>query len=1308
MLKHSLLVLFLSLIQVCEASGVFSYTQRDGLGSNTIDAIVQDQEGYFYFATNGGLSVFDGNSFHTYNYQNINSFSNSITTLVALGDSIVLIGSRDKGLFLLDKTTDNIRPVFFYNVVLSNISSLELTKNNELWIGTPNQGLFYLSDCSFLSNPDNNEIKLSYVEYPFPAIYSMTSIGDHLFIASHSNVLFIVTRTKNTFSIEKKLLDLNITSIYSLASTADNDLWIGTNCGISILSNQKDKGWSIDKKIALPTNPIRTISLVGDVAYAAVEGYGLYEINLQTLEFVKRQDIGAKNVISSYVENDNSIWFGSWNEGLFRLIRSNQSFQEIPYLKDNNRNNIVWNISTPSLGKTPYLMTNGMGLCVYNEEAKVVETLSNDYPYVFSAMPKVGSNLIYVGTWGEGLKLFDLDRRKYLQNDNYRKLDGSRVFCVDRARADQLLIGAYPCGAFVLDERTNELEHLNFPDSLGGLNVRKFAPCPQEPNYFWMATFNAGLFKIQLSPEGNLLNYTKVNSFEKGEMQIENMLVDNDRLWLCLSDGLAFLDITSNEDLVYREPTLSGTHCKAIYPVGNNKYWLATLSGLIYFDGDEQSIKRFFVDKSFYSLSQTNNSNTLLVGGSNGLALCRVDELLAKSSQVKAVIRSLSINGNLLSSPMSKQELTSGFNKAINYSDTLRLASGRQTLTFILSSLVLNPELNPIIYYKIEGIDNKWNYVSGEHATAIYSSFPVGTYELIVRVNDFDNLEGEKRLIIIKSDYWWNLWWARALQLLLIISFILTLVLYQYRKRIRRQIRNLEETQREELYQQRMRFFTNMSHDLKTPLTLLLTPLEDMSEDPEVPEKFKQRLNSMVINGQQLLSRINKTLNYRNESFLEDSLKYDVYDIRQLVYQIITPFKEYAERQSIVFNVTYPQDNTHHIKVDFAKFESILENLVSNAIKYTSESGKVEIEYEVLQDNLVLRVSDTGVGIPEDQQQHIYDRYYRLTDDSRGTGIGLYTVKQYLDLLGGTIKLESKESKGSCFTISLPLNTELSVDGLEAESDESITSLQSSEYTLVVVDDNKEIRDYLYEIFSPIYNVVLINNGSEALDVITALIPDLVITDLLMPQVNGLELSDKLKSNVSTSHIPIIMLSAKDTEETRSESLRLGVDLFETKPFNKKLLMAKVDSLLKNRRLLKYKYKLEESSRLASSVVISSKDSLDEEFIKLVNQTIEACSDNAALSVHDIAQRISLTPDQLSRKLKALTGISTNQYIRSYRLNMAAALLRTKKYMVTEVLYQVGFNNPSYFTKCFKAEFGVSPSEYLTSIDEMGDETEKC
>ena len=260
----------------------------------------------------------------------------------------------------------------------------------------------------------------------------------------------------------------------------------------------------------------------------------------------------------------------------------------------------------------------------------------------------------------------------------------------------------------------------------------------------------------------------------------------------------------------------------------------------------------------------------------------------------------------------------------------------------------------------------------------------------------------------------------------------------------------------------------------------------------------------------------------------------------------------------------------------------------------------------------------------------------------------------------------------------------------------------------MVVDDNKEIRDYLYEIFSPIYNVVLINNGSEALDVITALIPDLVITDLLMPQVNGLELSDKLKSNVSTSHIPIIMLSAKDTEETRSESLRLGVDLFETKPFNKKLLMAKVDSLLKNRRLLKYKYKLEESSRLASNVVISSKESLDEEFIKLVNQTIEACSDNAALSVHDIAQRISLTPDQLSRKLKALTGISTNQYIRSYRLNMAAALLRTKKYMVTEVLYQVGFNNPSYFTKCFKAEFGVSPSEYLTSIDEMGDETEKC
>lgn len=1314
MLKHKFILFsFLMFVQTLYAADWQSlmYDQRVGLASNTVDAITQDEEGYLYFATNRGLSIFDGSSFYTYNYQNVEGFSNSLTSLIMLDASHLLIGSRDKGLFLLDKWSDEIKPLHFENVSLSNITAIHVTDQKELWIATLNEGLFYMESYSALLKSGEQNLQLTKISFPFPSIYNLTSVEGKLFVASHGNALFRITKTDNSFTIDKCPLSPQTTSLHSILPVAEDELWVGTNDGISIVIKEFEGIWKLKKRIPLFSSPIRSINRISDKIYASTEGGGLFQVDLFSHQVVAMQEIKAKNLISSFVGNDHSLWIGSWNEGLYRLIISDHSFQNITYAANNNRKNLIWGF-LPADSVNSYLMTNGMGLCSYRKGSAQIQTVSDYYPHIFSVCKKTGFPQLYVGTWGDGLKLFDTMKKQYVSSVRFHELDGSRILCIDRGRPGQLLVGAYPLGAYVLDERTDKLTKLGLPASLGEMNIRRFIPA-DEPDTYWMATFNAGLFKIHLSAEGTLSSYKKMLSSEKNTLQIENMLCEGKRLWLCLSDGLAYIDLNGTASFkMHREPLLNGMYVKAISQIQEGRYWVATLSGLICLDIANHCIKRFFTDEALYGLAAEQKSASLLVGGSNHLMLCRTDELLKKSSEAKAVIRLLSVNGRLITPANPAGEGHTYVNKAINYADTLLLPTGNQTLNFTLSSLVFEPMIDHVFYYKMDGVDNSWNQVVGKSATAIYNSLPAGTYVLHVRVNDADNAEGEKKLVIIKSDYWWNLWWVRSFVLLLLCGTVLAFILYDSRRRMKRKVAKLKVEQEEELYQQRMRFFTNMSHDLKTPLTLLLTPLQDMLENPHMPDLFKERLASMILNGEQLLARINKILNYRNAPFSEVSLHYEVYTVRQLLYEIVTPFKEYAERQGLVFNFYSEglEEHPYTIYMDYAKIGSILENLISNAIKYTPEQGKVDVVYTIDSEILVIKITDTGMGIQPEQQAHIYDRYFRITDDNRGTGIGLYVVKHYVELLGGHIDVRSEVDKGTSFVVSLPLKASAAISEIQEGMKENDTTVARSEEgaTIVIVDDNKEMREYLVEVFRSSYRVLSAANGRLALDLIQDEVPDLVISDLMMPDIDGLELCKTLKSNMTTSHIPFVMLSAKTSEEARMECWEVGVDLFETKPFNRKLLFTKVTNLLKNRRLIKYKYQLQNHSLSAVSEAASNEESLEDKFMRQVNEAIEKCGDMPDLSVEHLAKELSMKHDQLYRKLKALTGVSANQYIRSYRLNRAAALLRSKKYMVTEVLYRVGFSNPSYFTKCFKKEFGVSPSEYLLNMDNENEKTKEC
>ena len=463
------------------------------------------------------------------------------------------------------------------------------------------------------------------------------------------------------------------------------------------------------------------------------------------------------------------------------------------------------------------------------------------------------------------------------------------------------------------------------------------------------------------------------------------------------------------------------------------------------------------------------------------------------------------------------------------------------------------PPFKGRLFYKLEGLDDNWNESGAFQTDILYLNLPAGDYRLRVRINSAENIINERFLSIHKEEYWWRTRTAFLCYLGLIVIMI-GCCGYWFRRRYKRKyiqkLVDIKKEKEEELYEQKIRFFTNLSHDLKTPLTLILTPLNDLVSHPEMPDSFKQRLQSMISNGEHLLRKINKMLNYKELEGEDEPLKCEVFAARQLLYEIIFPFKEYAQYQGVSFNYSFSQkdENTVYILTDKTKLESILENLISNAIKYTPETGSVNIIITLDKELLYIDICDTGVGISAEDLSHLFDRYYRISADNRGTGIGLYLVKHYLDLLQGEIQVESVQGKGSSFHLKLPLLYDSETENPMEEMNMEGNLLESDNVkSLLIVDDNKEIRDYFYQTFSSFYKVLRASTGDEALEIARQELPDLILSDYMMPGMNGLELCKAIKEDMLTSHIPFVILSARASDEIRLECWEQGVDLFEEK-----------------------------------------------------------------------------------------------------------------------------------------------------------------
>ena len=532
--------------------------------------------------------------------------------------------------------------------------------------------------------------------------------------------------------------------------------------------------------------------------------------------------------------------------------------------------------------------------------------------------------------------------------------------------------------------------------------------------------------------------------------------------------------------------------------------------------------------------------------------------------------------------------------------------------------------------------------------------------------------------------------------------------------------------QEQELNQERLRFYTNITHELRTPLTLILGPLEDMQKDTSLPVKQAQKLSVIHQSALRLLNLINQILEFRKTETQNKRLCVCKGNIAPLIYEIGLKYKELNQKTKIDFRIQIEKEEML-LFFDKEIVTIVLDNLISNAIKYT-EQGCITLSlYQSVRNEVAyteIKVSDTGYGISAEALPHIFDRYYQESGkhQASGTGIGLALVKNLVELHEGEIRAESVQNEGSTFYISLltdniypnALHTDSTEPAAKEDTAQAMTSENTSEPTvdngkpiLLIVEDNEEIQKYIAESFSDSFEVITADNGEEGKQQALSHIPDIIVSDIMMPVMDGITLCRQLKEDVRTSHIPIILLTAKDSLQDKEEGYEVGADSYLTKPFSASLLRSRINNLLESRKKLITQFQAQPVSGNQTDlnekriIIAEALSKLDNEFIEKITLLIEENLSSEKIDITYLSDKMCMSGSTLYRKMKALTGLSTNEYIRKVKMQNAERLLLEGKFNISEIAYKVGMNSTGYFRQCFKEEFGVSPSDYLKQIKQV-------
>lgn len=1296
----------------------------DKLPHKTINAITQDNSGFLWFGTRNGLCRYDGYGIVTYQYHENDScslthnfvntlYNDSVRNVIWISTdegickfsssaerftryqingntkpNVVFLKTSDKkilagcsnGIYSYDDKKDAFVPFLLTDSEISQLYGLAEDHNGYIWISSP-KGLkcYNMQEKVFVKLPE-----------------SISRVSSRLFVDKFNRLWYNNNQHVGVYDINsQKNVTIKGSEHYmnykSIASDAMDNIWVGSEYGIYIY----------DKELNLLHH------------YRQEEGDQSY--------------LNDNPIYSLYMDANHNMWVGTYFGGVNCYIDATDNFCIYSYGNSNNHlsGKAVRQIAGGPDGEI-YIATEDGGLNKIDKSGQISrsktlhEQIEIGTTNVHSLLMSRDGDL-WIGCYEKGARRYDFRSQAtqtFNPGDLFRKHSG---FCMIEDKDHDIWYGGLN-GFVIFKKRGNEYEVTKFKKPFF-----KFVFCMMNApdGTVWAGTRRDGIFRI----DKNKQTVERLTTFENKEIFITYLYVDSkQRIWVGTDDnGMILLNNKGEYITSYTEEQIGSNSIKGIVEDNEGNIWFGTVNGLCCIH-KKDGITRYTTEDGLltnqfnYSSAYKDAQGVLYFGTINGIVSFHPERIYKYPSRFNIALTAMSLNGELIYPYNSDSPV----NTTVNECSSITLTH-KQARSVQIEYSGMNYRYNNSTMYamKLEGIDKKWQNIGEQHQVR-FSNLPAGHYKLRIKAGE-DGIhwdeKGEKTINIRVLPPFWLSGWAYSLYTICLIS--MGYAVYHYTKNRLKLEMNLKtehnlRVNMEKLNRQKIDFFTYISHDLKTPLTLILSPLQRLLSQKDITNEDKKNIGVIYRNANQMKFLIEELLSFSKIEMNQEKINVRKGNIMLFLKELSTIFEIVAGEKEIDFIVKL-EDTDEEVWFSPSKLERIMYNLLSNAFKYTTSGDYVQLSATLQKENgqtfVRISVKDSGRGIPDEMKDKIFEPYYQVSvkDRREGFGLGLSLTKSLIQLHKGRIEVESKVGEGSDFIVILN-TSELAYDDAEKRQ-ESITLAEMRKYnmrlketvetlpdnltqesqqsqeekeTILIVEDNKEMNYYLKEIFCKEYQVIQTYNGKEACDVLQKIHPSLIISDVMMPVMDGLELTQCVKQDITTSHIPVILLTAKTAEEEQTQGYMCGADAYLPKPFNALNLELLIRNMRQNRMLGIARFKQTEELNITQI----TNNPRDEKFMKdLINLIITNIS-NEDFGITEITSALCVSRSLLHTKLKMLAGCSASQFIRSIRMKEG------KKYLlegmnVSEAASAVGMTDPNYFTKCFKKEFDITPTEFV-------------
>lgn len=1316
------LCIALLLLNCCIASAAFSRNYdyyfrnmgvEDGLSQNMVYSIIQDKTGFIWFGTQDGLNRYNGIEFKIFKKSNKDPHSigsNAIFSLLQNDDGMIWVGTAN-GIYTYNPANED-----FTHLRIKTSKKQEITgivrdikkdKSENIWMAIQDEGLFCYSK--------GKRMKM----YPIKGVNIRKIVFDlsgNIWIATYGHGIMKLNPKYSQiqqFQIAhstEKLSENNFNDLYLLNS---EQLLVGTvNRGVQLF-NLTTKTFSPFLEKDKDGNPLfvrRIYKTENQELWIGTET-GIYIYDLKTHKVTNLQhfpndmySLSDNAIHSLYQDREGGMWIGTFFGGVNYYTSSYSYFEK--YYPINGENSISGKSISEfceDAQKNIWIGTEDAGLNVFNPTTKTFTKEPVPAKNIHSLLYDNGK--LWVGTFSNGLYVINLKNKSihsYRNSSSNNSLSDDNIYSIYKDSSGKIWIGSMTglqyysptSDSFVRVQEKMIKNQVNdiIEDYKGTL---------------WIATIGDGIFSYDKFSR-KWTNYpTPINNHERtGKMIICFLQDQKNRLWVGTEGaGLCTFDrktnsfskaITSDEglpnDVIYKliddyRGNIWGTTNKGIFKLNpeNRKIFVFThTNGLL---GDQFNYKSGF----------KSSNDKIYFGGVKGFIAFSPGNQKMNEIIPPIVINSFQIQNKEVSLINKKSHQK----QSIIYTNTINIPHKVAIFSLGFSALsYISPKGNRYAY-KLEGRDNDWIYPNNINQVN-YSDLAPGTYIFKVKGSNSDGFWNDKgtSIKINVLPPWYRTFWAYLLYFILIVVSIYLIIKGLINKTMHHNaqlLQELESKKEKELYSAKIEFFTNITHEIRTPLSLIKAPLEEVLKNVNSTDSNWDNLSIIQRNVNRLLKLVNELLDFRKAESKGLILSFISSDIIHIINETVSRFKPSASLNGISFKTDSPV-NSFSADLDPEIFTKILSNLLLNALKHAKETVNITFKPDIT--NFELVVTNDGDTIPEQFVEKIFEPFFKLNPNVQGTGLGLSFVKSLVELHHGSIYCDNSQKDRTSFVVTFPIYQENAIrfDKDEpaepkTETDYSSVSEKESSKTkpvILSVEDNEEFQQFLSKQLSSYYHVLLGHNGKEALEILNKENVDIVVCDIMMPVMDGLELCKIIKENIKFSHIPIILLTAKTTLISKIEGLKLGADEYIEKPYSIDFLIARIDNLLENRKKIRETYK--HSPELAYQTIAHTK--VDEEFLNKLVGIIHERLEDFDLDVDKLAEEMNISRATLYRKVKSISELTPNDFILLVRLKKAAELFKEKKYRVNEVAYIVGFSSSSYFSKCFYKQFGILPKDF--------------